>query len=152
MAKKYDRTVDINSRPPGVLADIQSNILQLLPSSSSENYKDLIHHLLRLTTPHHPTPIGRTTLHQLVTEGSNFSETLLEWLEVKDIHRITSRDRVRLKVHVWSTRGGLVELREKCGVGSAGTAGGHSPSLDQILSSFVKYKLYLSFLLMYSCE
>ena len=152
MKTKHDQTVDTNSRLSGVLAGIQSNILQLLPSSSYENYKDLIHHLLRLTTPHHPTPIDRTTLHQVVTEGSSFSETLLEWLEVEDIHRITSRDLVRLKVHVWSTKGGLVELREKCGVGSAGTAGGHSPSLDKILSSFVKYKLYLSYLLMYSCE
>ncbi|KAL5261060.1 hypothetical protein ACHWQZ_G006942 [Mnemiopsis leidyi] len=137
-----------------VLAKIQSNTAHLSSSPSlSEHYKDLVQHLLQLASPHHPTVVHRPTLHQLLTEGAEFSETILELLESGDLHqRISLRDRVKLLVHVWSTRGGLRELREMCGEGLVEMGAGPSPDLDRVLSSFVKYKIYISFLLAYSCD
>ncbi|XP_063685430.1 uncharacterized protein LOC134819412 [Bolinopsis microptera] len=124
----------------GLLARVQNSFQRYL------NYKDLAEHLLTIAAP---------DLEELLTEGSRFAETILDnqsaAAQVFNLH-VTLPERVRLVVHAGQTLHKLRALeRAMCGAGTRPVS--QLNNVEDIMSSFIKYKIHLTSLLMiYNCN
>ena len=123
--------------------------------SCAWNFNDLAAHLLTLQIQNNPLTPSSPGLDELLTEGLRFSEAILDNQSVGalQLHQlITPTERFRLKVHVGLTRGGLVDLTEVCGLEAAVPENTSQLGLQEIVSSFLKYKVHLNLLMIYNCN